>query len=286
MVTKKTKSFKVDFYAVLIDGKRHRVSVRDLLLAAAENGHSDAYSLEEDSDEKFQLRSVVVTKNQSVIRGVFGRCRYNEKPVQGTDDGNEADVELLPNHGLVQKNHFLFYPDRNLFVYQRNSAGSHYAKLQHFLNVATEKPVLLEPILTRDSYARILGGKGAKTAEFSFIKPADVSLYKGTSLGDAMSVASTANSATTKVKLSVGRTGGILSLGTINGIIDMARNGRARVARVTLHEDSQPIDLIADRIAYTITVNMNSNRPDPEHMYACLADAESKKRDDIKAFFG
>jgi hypothetical protein len=66
----------------------------------------------------------------------------------------------------------------------------------------------------------------------------------------------------------------------------MARNGRARVARVTLHEDSQPIDLIADRIVHKITVNMNSGRPDAEHMYACLADAESNKRAEIKAFFG
>src|SRR5690242_9403911 len=126
MTVGKTKTFKVDFYVIAYDGERDHDLVRDFLKPIKSNGYSPALSLNPGDDEKYQIRNLVHLGKGATYKGIFGRCRFGEKPEQGTELGEESDVELKPGHGLVEKNHFLFFAKRNLLVYSRNTSGSHY----------------------------------------------------------------------------------------------------------------------------------------------------------------
>lgn len=283
----KSKTFKVDFYAVTVDGNRVNAIMEDLLKTAPSKDYTEALSLDNGAEEKFQIRSIVSTRNGRVYKGVFGRCRYGEKPVQGTEDGKEADVDLKPGHGLVEKNHFLFYAGRNMIVYQRNSSGSHISRFQRYINQATSRNVLFEPILTRDSYARLMHGPEVREIDVSFQQPKDSSLYQDMFTQDAVKLVKKVGGVNARIRISVGRTNRRLVGKIKDAAVVLAKSGLAKVARVKLEAESEPIDLIADRIVSSISVQLLDNgRPDPEAIYAGLAQAESDRSADLKTFFG
>lgn len=288
MAVKKEKSFKIDFFVVTNKGNRKHSTIRDLLNGLSSD-HTEALALDEGDDEKFQVRSIVKVPGGNCFKGVFGRCRFGEKPVQGKDDGTETDVDLKPGHGLVEKNYFLFFPARNLLVYQRNSTGSHYSRLQRYLNMAIAPPraIVLEPILTTDSYKRLINGGSARTVDISFQQPKDATIYKDALVQDAIKLVGKAHGLNARIRIGVGRTKNTLLSNIKEAAIVLAQGGLARVARIQLEDESEPVDLIADRIVETIQVKLDANgRPNPDSLYGAMNKAVDKRQDDLKTFYG
>ena len=282
----KTKSFKVDFVVATHKQSRDHTLLAEFLASAGPI--ADAVALDGDEDEKHQLKSIVSLNKGAVFKGVFGRCRFGEKPVQGSESGSEEDVELKPGHGLVHKNFFIFFAKRNLLVYQRNPTGSHLSKLQRYLSSVLGKQIILEPILTTDAYQRLLDpGAHAKTIELSFQKPRDPALYQDLWVQEAMHLMNGLGGFTAKIRIGVGRENKTLLGKGKAAAVTLARAGLARVARVTIEDESEPIDLIADRIIETINVPLGLNgRPAPDAVYAALANCESNRSADLATFFG
>lgn len=285
---KKNKQYKVDFFVVTQQQEREHPIVADLL-ASATGGLTNAIPLVRDEDEKHQIRSLVSLNGGKLYQGVFGRSRYGEAPLQGAEDGREEDVELKPGHGLVEKNHFLFWPERNLLVYQRNPSGSHHTKLQRYFNLACNEPVELEPILTTDSYQRLLDPKArARKVDLSFQQPKDPSLYKEYEwTKEAMQLVRKVGGVSARLTITMGRSPESLLSEIKNAAVVLARSGLARVARVKVEDQEAPIDLIADRVVETIVVPLSDNgRPEAKDIYAALAQAETARRKDLRSFFG
>lgn len=289
MATKKTKSFKVDFYVLTLNQKQGTKLLHRLLKRSLSNTCTEARPLIANEDELYQIRSIVELGGGSSYKGVFGRCRYNETPVQGKVDGSEEDVQLKPGHGLVEKNHFLYFPTTNLIVYQRNASGSHYSKLRAYLELVTqETAVNLEPVLTSDSYAKLLGSNAdVRRVELSFLKPKDSRLYSNAWTKEAIKLLKSAGSVTSRITMSIGRAPGSLRHDLKNAAVALAKDGLVSVARVKLESEAEPIDLIADRVIATVTVPVAKNgRLEPETVYAALDRAKSDKKADLDAFFG
>lgn len=284
----KTKSYKTDFLYVTRSDRVATQAVHQLLLLAEDSGgFGPAARLEFGSDDEYQIRSVSQSRNGNFFYGVFGRCRYGEKPVQGASDGREEDVTLKPGHGLVEKNHFIFSVARNMFIYQRNASGSRAVRFSRYLTEATNDTILLEPILTRDSYLKLLDPLShAKRIEFSFTRPKDAELFEEQSIRDAVELMSHTGALQAKIVLSVGREKKSIFAETKNAVVKLARSGLARVARVKIHEDDEPIDLIADRVVDSITVNVRDGKMSSEEVYAALEDARTRRENDLVAFFG
>jgi hypothetical protein len=287
MATKsRTKQFKIDFYTI-----RSPLTQRNpltSLLSASEN-ITEALNLNSEDSEKFQIRSIVSIADGMAYKAVFGRSRYGETPQQGAEDGSEEDVQLKPGHGLVEKNHFIFFPDRNLVIYQRNSSGSHYSKFQRYIErAAAAQDVTLEPILTRDSYERLLNNDvDARSVDISFLPPRDPSLYQGTSAKQAIELLNSFGGARARIMVSAGRGEESLLSSAKTAAVLLAKAGLARVARVKIEGEIQPIDLIADRIVETETIPLEDNgRPTPENIYNALDRAKDRRLTDINAFFG
>jgi hypothetical protein len=279
------KRYKADFYVATHNDEREHPKLVELLDAGiAAGGYTEAIELDPGSNEWYQVRSIV--KVHRVYRGVFGRSRYGEKPLQGTVDGREADVDLKPGHGLVEKNYFLFYADRNLIVYQRNASGSHYSRFQRYARSAIGGNVTFEPVLTRDSYVRLLAGGQPRSVELSFQSPKDPTVYQDLFFGEAARLVRRVGGTSASIRISTGRSAARLTQ-IKNSVVEAAKLGIARVARVQLEDEADPIDLIADRITQSITVPLQANgRPDSEAVYAALAQAEIERGTDLAVFFG
>lgn len=290
MATGKTKTYKVDFFVATHDRDRNHSHVLDVLASASPTAHgayTKALSLAGDPDEKFQIRSLVASKNGKVFMGVFGRCQYNEVPQQGAEDGRESDLVPKPGHGLVNKNHFLFYPERNLLVWQRNGSASHHTRFQNYISRVTREAISLEPILTQDSYQRLIDGGHARVIECSFQLPKDPSLYPAEWTRKMLKLLQESGGVNSHIRISVGRTSNTLLDKMKEVVVSFARGGFAKVARVQLEEDQNPIDLIADRVIDSMTVKLGQNsRPDPKDLYAGLENAFSNQRSALRTFYG
>jgi hypothetical protein len=282
----KTRKFKIDFYCVTSKGKRKHKVISNALKAIELNGCTEAIALE-GGDEKHQLRSVVSVASGNVIKAVFGRCRYNEELTQGDDTGSEADVPLKPGHGLVEKNYLLFIPNQNLIVYQRNSNGSHHSKLQAYLNRLLGEALVLEPILQRDAYKKLIDGGEVKRFEVSFVAPADATLYEGILTSKATEMLKECGASSGHIKMSVGRKEGGLQDWIKSALQSLARSGLSTVARVKVGDVDHPIDLIADRLVMPAAVSVNANgRASADDYYAALENARTDASSALETFFG
>lgn len=282
----KKRQFRVDFYCITSKGKRKHAVLTDFLKTVVPNGCTDALSLE-GGDEKHQLRSVRRLPGGRVIKAVFGRCRYNEVLTQGDETGAETDVALMPGHGLVEKNHLLFVASQNLLVYQRNSNGSHHSKLQAYLNALLGEALILEPILQRDAYKKLIEGGEVKRFEISFVAPADASLYENILTSQATALLKECGATAGHIKMSVGRRNATMQHWIKDAVNSLARSGLSTVARVKLDDVEHPIDLIADRLVKSGEV---SSGPDgkvtPDAYFTALEAARTDASEALKTFFG
>lgn len=282
------RKYTADFYCLTQNGNRKNTFLKDFLTSHI-GGHGPAVNLEKGDTEKYQIRSIELTKCGKIFKAVFGRCKYGETPEQTSTDGNESDVQLKPDHGLVQKNHFLYFAELNLIVYQRNSSGSRYSKLQRYFNIPNFLGINLEPVLTGDSYTRIMKGGALKKIEVSILKPT-FPLDSGEQfIQEAINIFKTSDAGSVKVSVSADR-GKKLSEVMRSSVTTLARFGRTRIARVHLWDDNdemEVVDLIGDRIKQPFSAPLGLNgRPTAQDVYTGLAKAKDDRSKDLEAFFG
>lgn len=283
MASGKTRKYKVDFYHVQQEGVSDTDVVRNLL-ASNVNSHAEAHSLE-NPDTQFQIRDIsLASANNNIYKAVFGRLRHNETPEQASTNGGDADVKLLPGHGLVEKNHFLFFKDLNLIVFQRNSHAGRNSHLQAYLNMPKFAKVSLTQILTADTYSKLLNGAPLKKVEVSLRKPASALQQEDTFLQPMIDQFSGKGPGLMKVLLSAER-GESLPEDLKESLIKLSKFGRANVARSTLIDDTV-VDLLLDRVVGAFVVDLQSTgRALPQHMFAGLAQAKDQCADDLENFF-
>lgn len=281
----KTRQYTADFFCFARNEDRSHKFLLNYLTKYL-NGHAPAIELEDKAEEKYQIRSITATKNLNVFMAVFGRCRYNQTPEQTTEHGDDSDVELKPGHGLVEKNHFLYFADSNLVVFQRNGNASRYTHLQRYLNRPTYAGNLLIPVLTRDSYQRLEEGGEIKKAEISLFKPKYTFAPEEKFAGEIINLFGTAGAESMKITITAKRDRALLEV-LRTDIPKLARIGRARIARIVMKEDNEIIDLIADRISQPMQVELGENgRPLPRSVFEALATAKDQRSTDLETFFG
>lgn len=278
------RTYTADFFCI----EQHDVTktaVLSDLLKANVGKHAPAHSINGEKDVKYQIRSVAANGAKTIYRAVFGKLRHDGTPEQASEDGDDSDVVLKPGHGLVEKSHFLFFSELNLLVFQRNSHAGRESHFQNYLNTPTYKELALVPILTRDSYTRLLEGGAVKRLEISLKRPAFVLAEEDALLKDCVDMFANSNAGRMKLVFSA-NFGETLKEGVKEAALKLAKFGRTRVARATLAADNEIIDLILDRVVKTFEVDLQPNgRPDPSAIFAGLAKAKDDCATELKAFF-
>lgn len=285
MATQKTRQYTADFFGFEKNGDKTSTHFADLL-KAHDGGHAPAVKLSPTEDTKFQIRGIRVRPGGNVISGVFGRCRFGEQPEQAAENTDDSDVVLKPGHGLVEKNHFLFFCDLNLLTFQRNEKAGRYSHLQAYLNTPQFQQIALVPVLTEDSYQRLMDGGKTKKLEFSIKRPSVQLDDEDAFLHDYISALSASKAGSAKIVLSASRDG-TLADDAKRALVALARYSRIRVARATMYDDNEVIDLLADRIICKMDVELGLNgRPTAESMFQALARAKDDAAPKLRNYFG
>jgi hypothetical protein len=280
------RDYTADFYCFEEGNNRNSTALRDLL-AMYNNRHAPAYSINGDALIKYQIRSISSNRDQTVFKAVFGKLRHDGAPEQASENSVESDIELLPGHGLVEKNHFLFFSDINLVVFQRNRNAGSKSHLQAYLNNPTYEKRVLVPVLTQDAYTRLMQGGPLKKVEFSLRKPAFSPDPEDVLLRDFVRVFIDSEATRLKITLSAS-VGGSLLDNAKEAIVSLAKFGRTSVARATMVDNSEIIDLMLDRVVHRFQVDLlpNGRRPDAQSMFAGLAKAKDACSRQLSAYFG
>lgn len=283
MAGNKTRKYSVDFYHVQQDGVKDTDFVRNLLSTYAD-AHATAHNLD-DPNVLFQIRDIKqASADANVFKAVFGRLRHGEKPEQASTNGGDVDVDLLPGHGLVEKNHFLFFSDLNLIVFQRNSHAGRNSHLQAYLNAPNFSKISLTQILTTDSYNKLLNGAPLKKLEISIRKPMAALKQEDTFLQPLIDQLQGQSPGHLKVVLTASR-GDSLPDHLKESLVNLSKFGRTSIARSTLVDDTQ-IDLLLDRVVGEFHAVLQENgRALPQHMFEGLATAKDECADDLENFF-
>ena len=279
-----TRNYTADFYCFEEDGHRDSRSLHDLLNTYI-GGNAPAYDLDGDVSVRHQIRSIRRNHSGTVFNAVFGKLRRDGTPEQATEDGQESDVELLPGHGLVEKSHFLFYSDINLVVLQRNRNAGSKNHFQTYLNKPDYAKRVLVPVLTQDAYTRLMQGGDIKRLEISIRKPAVNLDQEDIFLADCVKVFDDSNA--TRVKMTISAKSGEPLLSRMKtAIVTLSKFGRASVARATMIDDDEVIDLVLDRVVKPFEVNILPNgRPDVQSMFTGLAGAKDACAQILEDFF-
>lgn len=295
------KKITAEFYA-LHAFNSNDFNVLKYLLKKYDGTHAPSISLDKkadgsDADEKYQIRSIGVSASGKVVKAVFGRCRFNENLEQASEKTDDKDVDLLPGHGLVEKNHFLFFSENNLIAYQKNGNGSGIGKLQRYLIRLTKKNIALEAVLTEDSYKKLIDSGALKRFEASIVPPKFSELEEESSLYKAVESFKSNNATRIKIMLTANASSS-LSNSYKEDLVSLARAGWAKVARATVRPSDkvdfsddadlkdQVIDLISNKIKVDFEVNLDKkNKPAPNEVWQGLAKAKDKCNAQLKAFF-
>ncbi|WP_297504721.1 DUF6731 family protein [Ferrovum sp.] len=279
------REYTADFYCFEEGNNRNSTALRDLL-DMYNNRHAPAYSIDDDALIKYQIRSIRSNHDKTVFKAVFGKLRHDGAPEQASENSVESDIELLPEHGLVEKSHFLFFSDINLVVFQRNRNAGSKSHLQAYLNKPTYASRVLVSVPTRDSYTRLMQGGPIKKVEFSLRKPAFSSDQEDALLTDLVKVFSDSNASRIKITLSAS-VGGSLLDNVKEAIVGLTRFGRTSVARATMVNNDEIIDLMVDRVVHSFSVELipNRRRPDAESVFAGLAEAKDACASQLSAYF-
>lgn len=289
-----SKRYSVSFYvAHVVDGQDEPVKLSELLTGISE----DDLPLEHRaSDLVFQLRELFVM-NGGRIRGVFAKFRDNDLPNIGDRAStDERPIDLDESEGLIEKNYFLYDPGLELMTFQVNGSGLNVQKAAELLGVVLSRErvigVGLSPVLRPDAIERILGGEmSARKFEVSFAKPTAQEAYASHDefSGSLMAFLGAVEGVSCTISVSANPPG---RSSVRNYLSDVVKGGMASLvnstapvgmSKIWFDEDSDPVDLIEDRIkGSTDPVRQEGRYPVPKAIYNALEAVRETHLPDIR----
>lgn len=297
MAETETRQFKIDFYQAQFGPDGEGGQAWELLQGLA-GGEAPLPAIDVRGTY-YQIRELIAT-GPGVIRGVFGKIRHDDIPHIGSVEGEERDIELAENEGLIEKNHFLFFKKWRLVVWQQNGHAANIDRFGAYLTDFSEETISLNPVFQPDAMKRLLQGENQlRRLELSIAKPTNAELYVARDkTPDDDLIALLADSGAFKIRLDLAANGHSRDprqrylpsrmkavMKRVMGRDDVEVK-RATVQVEDEHGLSHPIDLIADRLRSTQDVSMLGRYPDPADMFRALRAARDENLDMLKELFG
>lgn len=284
------KAYKVGFFVgkVGADGKAGTVSK---LLGDLAESKCPVIS----RGDLYEIRDLRSFKNGASFAGAFARLRTKDIPHIGEPGGPEREIDLAEKEGLLEKNHFLYFRQHELLVYQANQSGGGVTRFAEYISDIVNETTVFAPVLQPDAVKRLMSGTAALTKlELSFARPTATDFYpKENWSKELMHLMRSADAARAHIEISskgFGRTPRKQHLGNRmkQAVRELVNNIDVRVAKVSVDEGGveHAIDLIADRIKGRVEVEMNGRYPVPEKMFAALREVADDNAGLLREIFG
>jgi hypothetical protein len=269
----------VGFYTVGT-GTGFEGSFPDRFLKLAEQRYTKSIDI---NGVKYEFRDL--SKEGQCVRGYVSRLRYSDLPHAAAPGGTERELALAEDEGLIEKNYFRYYAERNLLVFQHHGYGTTTYQLSNYLAQLFSETITMNPIIQADAMQRIMSNDiKPKMLELSISKPSAKFVPETDFSKEAMEMMNSSNGLRLYLRVSLGRSkeGKKRYLANIikDSVSELFETGILSVARLNVSEDgdTHPIDLISDRITAMINVQTNGRYPVASSVYRELEDAWNSNR--------
>lgn len=275
------KTFSIGFYQGVFGDKNVKENVSDILKEL----------LKEDTPvfniRGYDFKLKELKQNKKTIQGILCKFRHDDIPIIGNKNNLERPIDLSDDEGLIEKNHFVYYTDQELLVYQHNKHACHYKILGEYITEITGKTCVFNPIIQKESFDSLMkGGVKPRKINVSFARPSNNNLTGHKFNSDLMKLLSDTGGLNINLTISVGRRKSkYLNMDIRDALLELVREAEPNIARLNYDDDEggrHDIDLIADRITSSVDVYMNGRYPNSEKMFSELRSAKNEKNDQIK----
>lgn len=240
----------------------------------------------------YRYKLLVVREGVNSYRGELKRFGHDDLPHAGTLDGAERELELDDEEMTIERNYFLFFPQRRLVVWQENRRACSVAILGRYLSDVLGTTITFDPVLTPDAARDMLLERyPPKVLDFTVARPLNPDMYDpNDDSGRVMRLLAGLGGLTGSFRISANATGmrgrllnAVQALQLCNAIV---QSGHATKVQLELDGIDHPIDLLMDRLRAKITVEMLGRYPVPASIYAGLWEVKDSFNDELIALFG
>lgn len=225
--------------------------------------------------------------------GQFRKFRTSDLPEIGAAGQDSVALELAENHGLVERNFFVYYPDRQLLGWCRNAHGNTALQFAKFLAALWGTRVNAGPVLQPDAARRLIREEVVlKKIEVTLPRPTNPDFYAEEEFTQGL-LDMLRRDGADSIHLTMGintrraDTSGSLSSRLKSGLTEALGMGASTAKAVVYDEGIEhPIDLIADRIWSHQIIETNGRFPPSATMYQAIDAARDECRGSINDYFG
>lgn len=227
--------------------------------------------------------------------GQFRKFRTADLPEVGEAGGAAEELDLEEGQGLVERNFFVYYPDRRLIGWHTNGHASSPRQFARFLSEVLGTKVSVDPILQPDAVRRLMsGGIDATEILFTVARPRNPDHYPNDDFSrSAVNLMGAVDADSMHLKLRVDArradTAGKLGARAKRLLRDVYQAMDVTTARAKVIEDGieYPVDLIADRVVSQQTVEgLNTRYPSARAMFELIDTARGECEEAINEYFG
>ncbi|WP_118186009.1 DUF6731 family protein [Paraburkholderia phosphatilytica] len=227
-----------------------------------------------------------------IYRGELKRYANDDLPHAGIPNGPERELEMQAHEMTIERNHFLYYQNRKVIVWQENRRSGPVSALARYLSSSLGSTIAFYPVLTRQATLELLlQDHRPKVLEFTVARPLNPQLYQhAPDTNRVMNLLAGIGGLTGSFRISANGKG-------IRGqLLDAARaitlgrelvaSGHASIVRLEVEDLDHPIDLMADRLKSEVTVNTQGRYPIPQDIYAALGGVKDEFEQELVGIFG
>ncbi|MBK1821300.1 DUF6731 family protein [Burkholderia orbicola] len=234
----------------------------------------------------------VASIGHGIYRGELKRYANDDLPHAGVPNGHERELEMEAHEMTIERNHFIYYQNRKLIVWQENRRAGPVSALARYISSCLDTTIAFYPVMTQEATINLLlQNHRPKALEFTVARPLNPAIYQNA--GDAnhvMSLLAGLGGLTGSFRISAnarGVRGKLLEAGRALALgRELVASGQASAVRLEVEDMDHPIDLLADRLKSTVTVNTVGRYPIPDDIYAELANVKADFEPELIGIFG
>jgi hypothetical protein len=287
------KTYKIGYFTPTFGNKDNKKKLSEYFIEL------EAMALaptEKILDHSYEIRDL--KRQGDSLSGVFGKLRHNDIPkIAQPGNLSESDIPLTSDQGLLEKNHFIYYPNRELLLFQHSREASTTKLFEQYITKTSGHTTIFKPVLNTQSYKDIIsGGLRLKELDIAISTPTgtilDASNNNGTLTKSILEILNYSDGKSLSLKVNIGRArkkSKYLSpdvYAAVKELFDLDSEAKVDIRRAKLsmlddHDASHVVDLIADRIIGTVTVTMNGRYPSQFEIFQLMRKSAIDNTDEL-----
>ena len=226
--------------------------------------------------------------------GQFRKYRVDQLPAYARFGEDETEIQLEDDQGIIERNCFIFFPDRNVLIWQHDAHANHPERFADFLSTISGDKIEVAPILTKSALLRLMDSKTeALKFQISVARPTAPSMYNQNKFTDNL-FSLMENSGADLFNLTGGvdlrsKDAGFLNSRLLKrGLETLVSSGAAKTAKVLVVEEGKRewLDLITDRVKASRQVEADKKSIPFATMVDMLESVYEEKREVLDEILG